>query len=63
MKLLYLSGAPRVSTQLKADAGGARAHILGVINGFKSMNWEVAEFIVGNRIMKSGHKTDFQKSL
>ncbi|AWW29057.1 glycosyltransferase WbuB [Echinicola strongylocentroti] len=63
MKLLYLSGAPRVSTQLKADAGGARAHILGVINGFRSLNWDVSEFIVGNRIMKSGHKTDFQKSL
>jgi len=63
MKLLYLSGAPRVSTQLKADAGGARAHILGVINGFKDLNWEVSEYIVGNRIMKSGHKTDFQKSL
>ncbi|QDH80802.1 glycosyltransferase [Echinicola soli] len=63
MKLLYLSGAPRVSTQLKADAGGARAHILGVINGFKALNWDVSEFIVGNRIMKAGHKTDFQKSL
>ncbi|MBD8490894.1 glycosyltransferase [Echinicola sp. CAU 1574] len=63
MKLLYLSGAPRVSTQLKADAGGARAHIMGVINGFKDLNWDVSEYIVGDRIMKSGHKTDFQKSL
>ncbi|WP_200979286.1 glycosyltransferase [Echinicola sp. 20G] len=63
MKLLYLSGAPRVSTQLKADAGGARAHIMGVINGFKDLNWEVSEYIVGDRIMKNGSKTDFQKSL
>ncbi|NBT59278.1 glycosyltransferase, partial [bacterium] len=49
MKLLYLSGAPTVSTDEKAQSGGPRAHILGIISGFKAHGWTVTEFIFGNR--------------
>jgi glycosyltransferase involved in cell wall biosynthesis len=44
----YLSGAPRVSTDPDAAAGGPRAHVLGVIGGFESLGWEVRRFIAGD---------------
>lgn len=49
----YLSGAPRVSTQDNASLGAPRAHILGVINGFKSNDWDVRQFIVGDQMPTS----------
>ena len=35
LRLGYLSGAPRVSTSPEALASGPRAHVLGVISGFR----------------------------
>lgn len=46
----YLSAAPRVSTKPSAEASGPRSHVLGVINAFKKLNWEVYEFIVGDQL-------------
>jgi glycosyltransferase involved in cell wall biosynthesis len=46
----YLSGAPRVSTHPDAERGGPRSHVLGVINAFKNLGWEVKPYIVGDKI-------------
>lgn len=50
--VLYLSGAPRVSTRKESEASGPRAHVIGIINGFKSNDILVDEFIVGNQVPK-----------
>lgn len=46
----YLSGAPRVSTHPEAAASGPRSHVLGVMEGFRRLGWEVRPFIVGDRV-------------
>ena len=46
----YLSAAPTVSTRADAASAGPRAHVLGVINGFKAAGWEVAPYIKGDRV-------------
>jgi len=48
MRLLYLSGALRVSTRAQAVVGGARAHVLGVMKAFKDLHWQVSSFIAGD---------------
>jgi glycosyltransferase involved in cell wall biosynthesis len=48
--LVYLSGAPRVSTRPEAEASGPRAHILGVIDAFRENGWNVEPYIVGDRV-------------
>ena len=54
MRILgYLSAAPRVSTSQEAEASGPRAHVLGVIEAFKSLGWEVHPYIVGNRVPRA----------
>ena len=49
-QVLYLSGAPRVSTRSDAEMAGPRAHVLGVIAGFEAAGFEVERFIVGDRL-------------
>jgi len=49
-RLGYLSAGPRVSTRPGAEAGGPRSHVLGTIQGFESLGWEVKRFIVGDRV-------------
>lgn len=49
-KLGYLSAAPTVSTRNEAVSAGPRAHILGVIKGFRAAGFEVDPFIVGDRL-------------
>jgi glycosyltransferase involved in cell wall biosynthesis len=49
-RLGYLSGAPRVTTRSASDAAGPRAHVLGVIDGFKRRGWTVSRYIVGDRM-------------
>jgi glycosyltransferase involved in cell wall biosynthesis len=49
----YLSAAPRVSTHPNAELGGARAHVLGVIQAFEALDWDVKPFIVGDRVPHS----------
>lgn len=50
--IAYLSGAPRVSTRVNADASGPRSHILGVMRAFEGEGWRVAPYIVGDRLPK-----------
>lgn len=53
----YLSAAPRVTTDPQAEASGPRSHVLGVIDAFQALGWEVHPFIVGDRMPKSVHST------
>ena len=46
----YLSAAPRVSTRPDAELGGARTHVLGVMQAFQALHWDVKPFIVGDRL-------------
>jgi glycosyltransferase involved in cell wall biosynthesis len=49
-RLGYLSAAPRVSTRQDSEASGPRAHVLGVIQAFKVLGWDVYSYIVGDRL-------------
>jgi glycosyltransferase involved in cell wall biosynthesis len=49
-RLTYLSGAPRVSTDPDAEAGGARVHVLGIIHGFESLGWVVQAYVAGDKL-------------
>lgn len=49
-RLGYLSPSARVSTRPDAATSGPRAHILGTIQGFESLGWEVERFITGDRL-------------
>ncbi|MEO1144077.1 MAG: glycosyltransferase [Cyanobacteria bacterium J06638_22] len=49
----YLSAAPTVSTRPEAYSAGPRAHILGVMNGFREAGWQIEPFIVGDRVASS----------
>lgn len=51
-RIAYLSGAPRVSTHPEAERTGPRSHVLGVINAFQKIGYEVKPYIVGDRIPK-----------
>jgi glycosyltransferase involved in cell wall biosynthesis len=39
-----------VSTRPEAELAGPRSHVLGVINGYESLGWEVTPYIVGDRV-------------
>ncbi len=52
-KLGYLSAAPRASTRPEAEAGGPRSHMLGVMQAFETLQWQVKPFIVGDRVPRS----------
>ncbi|AFY57862.1 glycosyltransferase [Rivularia sp. PCC 7116] len=49
-RLGFLAAAPRISTHPDAEMSGPRSRILGIIKGFKGLNWEVQTFIVGDRV-------------
>lgn len=49
-RLGYLSAAPRVSTRAEAELVGPKTHILGVIQAFVALGWEVKLFIVGDKV-------------
>lgn len=59
----YLSAAPRVSTHPGAEASGPRAHVLGVIEAFENLGWEVRPFIVGDRLPRSWTGPGTEKAL
>lgn len=49
-KLGYLSAGARVSTRPDAELVGPRAHVLGMIGGFRSRGWQVSPYIVGDKV-------------
>jgi glycosyltransferase involved in cell wall biosynthesis len=51
-RLGYLSAAIRVSTDPCAEASGPRSHVLGVIQAFRDLGWQVFPYIVGDRISR-----------
>lgn len=59
----YLSAAPTVSTRPDAYSAGPRAHILGVMNGFRDLGWQVEPFIVGDRLSPSLSRGGVQRKL
>ncbi len=53
--ILYLSGAPRLSTKPTTESLGPRSHILGVIDAFRGKGAVVVPFIVGDDVPQSFH--------
>jgi glycosyltransferase involved in cell wall biosynthesis len=49
-RLGFLAAAPRISTRPDAEMSGPRSRVLGIIKGFKTLNWYVETFIVGDRV-------------
>jgi glycosyltransferase involved in cell wall biosynthesis len=49
-QLLYLSGAPRVSSLPSSPEPGARNHILGITTAFTRLGWDVRRVIAGDYI-------------
>ncbi|MBV6624856.1 MAG: glycosyltransferase family 4 protein [Rivularia sp. (in: Bacteria)] len=49
-RLGFLAAAPRISTHPDAEMSGPRSRILGIIKGFKALNWQVQTFIVGDKV-------------
>lgn len=52
-RLGYLSAGARVSTRPQAELVGPRSHVLGVMNGYESLGWDVERYIVGDRVPPS----------
>ena len=50
LRLGFLAAAPRISTHPDAEMSGPRSRILGIIQGFKTCNWKIETFIVGDRV-------------
>lgn len=53
--ILYLSGAPRLSTKSTTESLGPRSHILGVIDAFRGGGASVEQFVVGDEVPQSFH--------
>lgn len=49
-KLGFLAGGPRISTHPDAEMSGPRSRVLGLVQGFEALGWEVKPFIVGDRV-------------
>ncbi len=66
-KIGYLSAAPRVSTRPEAELVGPKTHILGVIQAFETLGWNVTPFIVGDHVPLSwivkGSESNMQRSI
>ena len=65
-RVAYLSGAPRVSTRPEAEATGPRSHVIGVMQAFERLGWEVNPYIVGDLVplgwIKSGSEQQVRKN-
>ena len=48
-RLGFIAGGPRISTDPNAEMSGPRSRVLGLIQGFESLDWSVKPFIVGDR--------------
>jgi glycosyltransferase involved in cell wall biosynthesis len=63
MRIIYLSGAPRLSTSPSSESMGPRSHILGVISAFRSLGAEVVPIIVGDSMPTSFTHSGSEKRL
>ena len=54
-RLLYISGAPRVSLDARTSNQAARNHILSVMEGFKRKGYPTSKYIFGDYLPKSFH--------
>lgn len=52
MRMLYLSGAPRVRTLPDSATPGPRAHILGIIGAAERGGWDVVPFVAGDQFQR-----------
>ncbi|MEH2375267.1 glycosyltransferase [Nostoc sp.] len=48
----FLAAAPRISTHTDAEMSGPRSRILGILKGFKILEWKIETFIVGDKVPK-----------
>ncbi len=62
-RLGYLSGAPRVSTRPTKESVAPRAHVLGIIEAFRELDWDVKPFIVGDRVSQKWTAEGSQKTM
>ncbi len=62
-RLGFLSGSPRVSTNVDAEASGARAHILGILEAFEQLGWSVERFIVGDHVPRTLTRQGSQEAI
>lgn len=46
----YVAGAPRVTTRATSRSTGPRAHVTGLIAGFRAAGHQVVPFVVGDRL-------------
>ena len=46
----YLAGAPRVTTRGDSRSTGPRAHVTGLIGGFRALGHRVTPFVAGDRL-------------
>ncbi|MBW4608382.1 MAG: glycosyltransferase family 4 protein [Hassallia sp. WJT32-NPBG1] len=51
-RLGFLAAAPRISTHPDAEMSGPRSRILGILKGFKTVDWKIETFIVGDKVSK-----------
>jgi glycosyltransferase involved in cell wall biosynthesis len=51
-RLGFLAAAPRISTHPDAEMSGPRSRILGICKGFKTLDWKIETFIVGDKVSK-----------
>ena len=55
-RLGFLAGAPRLSTRPEAEMSGPRARMLGLVNGFEALGWQVDSFVAGDHLPRSWQK-------
>ncbi|MEH1837386.1 MAG: glycosyltransferase family 4 protein [Nostoc sp.] len=51
-RLGFLAAAPRISTHADAEMSGPRSRVLGILKGFKTLEWKIETFIVGDKVAK-----------
>lgn len=63
LRILYLSGAPRVSTSPDSESLGPRSHVLGVIHGLEQAGCSVESLIVGDHFPARAHQPGSEQAL
>ena len=63
LRVLYLSGAPRVSTSERSESLGPRSHVLGVIDGLEREGCQVVRFVAGDHMPARAHRPGSEQAL